>query len=418
MKLFTKYSRINVIATVIIFLIASAAFYFTLRIVFINQIDEDLKIEEKEIQTYVKEHNRLPESISVGDQLIQFEPSTKNITRRFTTETMVEPGNGDKEKFRQLVFGIRAANQWNKVTVSKSLEETENLTKSILIIAFTTILVILLASFIINRVVLKRIWKPFYQSLDTVKEFKIGNRKPLRLTSSDINEFQLMNETLEKITGRAQLEYLSLKTFSENASHEIQTPLAVIRSKLDLMIQDDCLTEKQSESLQATYNSVQKLTRLNQSLLLLAKIENNQFGETTVIDLKRRVEEKIADFHELWNAKELSVAEDLKSVTVEMNEQLLEILLNNLLSNSTKHNFNGGKISIKLDENYLMVANTSSTAALPPHLLYQRFTRLSKENESTGLGLSIIKQICENSGFEIDYEFNNEMHVFIITRKS
>ena len=412
MKLFAKYSRINVIATVIIFLIASSAFYFTLRLVFINQLDEDLKIEEKEIETYVKEHDRLPENISVNDQLIEYQPVAADTKRFFTTRQIVVPGNKDRERYRQLVFGITAANQSYQVTVSKSLEETENLTRSILIIAFTTILVILLVAFIINRVVLKRIWRPFYQSLDAVKEFKVGSSKSLQLSSSGIEEFQLMNTTLEKITHRAQVDYLALKTFSENASHEIQTPLSVIRSKLDLMIQDEQLTEKQSESLQAAYNSVQRLTRLNQSLLLLAKIENNQFHETKAIPLKKKIEEKITDFHELWAAQELTVQVELKEVMINMNEELLEILLNNLLSNATKHNFNGGTINITLDENQLAIANSSSIPELDPTVLYRRFAKAS--TGSNGLGLSIIKQICDNSKFEVDYRYKNEMHVFIV----
>jgi signal transduction histidine kinase len=417
MKLFAKYSRINVIATVVIFLIASIAFYFTLRLVFINQIDEDLKIEEKEIETYVREHDQLPESISVNDQLINYQPARGNTNRSFTTRRIIPPGDQDKEKFRQLVFGIKAADRWYQVTVSKSLEETENLTRSILIIAFTTILVILLVAFIINRVVLKRIWKPFYQSLDAVKEFKLGSSRPLQLSSTNIEEFQLMNTTLEKITNGAQVDYLALKTFSENASHEIQTPLSVIRSKLDLMIQDEHLTEKQSGSLQAAYNSVQRLTKLNQSLLLLARIENNQFHEKKLIHLKKKIEEKIADFHELWSAQELTVQTELEEVTISMNEELLEVLLNNLLSNATKHNFSGGKINITLNESYLAIANSSSVSELNSKTLYQRFAKASNGNESNGLGLSIIKQICDSSGFTINYEFSKDMHVFIIKWK-
>ena len=417
MKLFTKYSRINVIATVIIFLIACTAFYFTLRFVFINQIDEDLKIEEKEIETYVKEHDLLPEGISVNDQLIHFETTGENTPRRFTTRMIVAPGDHNREKFRQLIFGINAAHQWYRITVSKSLEETEDLTSSILIIAFTTILLILSASFIINRFILKKIWRPFYQSLHIAREFKIDSTKSVKLSPSDIDEFQLMNETLEKITSKAQLDYHSLKTFSENASHEIQTPLAVIRSKLDLIIQDEHLTEKQSESLQAAYNSVQKLTRLNQSLLLLVKIENNQFQEVTFIDFKKKMEEKIADFQEVWNGRRLTIKADLQVVLVSMNERLSEILLNNLLSNATKHNFDGGKINIQVAEDYLAVANTSRTVALNRSLLYQRFGKPSNANESTGLGLSIIKEICQASGFKVDYRFSNEMHVFVVRWK-
>lgn len=414
MKLFAKYSRINVLATVIIFLIASTAFYFTLRLVFINQIDEDLKIEEKEIDTYVKEHNRLPESISVQDQLISYEPVPAATGRFFTTQTITDSTDQGREKFRQLVFATRAAGQWYRVTVSKSLEETENLTRSILIIAFITILTILLVAVIINRVVLKRIWKPFYDSLETVKDFKIVGRQNLKLPASGIDEFQFMNQTLQKITNRAQVDYLSLKTFSENASHEIQTPLAVIRSRLDLMIQDENLTEKQSESLQAVYNSVQKLAKLNQSLLLLAKIENNQFHDKKQIDLKQKIEEKLADFHELWSARDLTVQTTLTPAILCMNEELLDVLLNNLLSNATRHNYKGGKIDIALNKNSLTIANSSQIPELNAMTLYQRFGKASNGSESNGLGLSIIKQICDTSGFTISYRFGSGMHTFII----
>jgi signal transduction histidine kinase len=415
MKLFAKYSRVNLMATVIIFLIASIAFYFTLRIVFINQIDEDLKIEEKEIETYVKEHNQLPESISVNDQLIHYQLTPVLIPSRFTTKQITSPGNHETEDYRQLVFGISASNKIYTITVSKSLEDAEGLTQSVLIIAFTTILVILLAAFIINRVVLKKIWEPFYKSLDVVREFKIGANLPLHLPSSNIDEFGLMNETLKKITSQAQLDYLSLKTFSENASHEIQTPLAVIRSKLDLLSQDEKLSEKQNESLQAAYNSVQKLTKLNQSLLLLAKIENKQFHELRSANLKEKIEEKIAEFHELWQVRNISVHADLTDIFISINEELLDILLNNLLANATRHNDNGGNISITLTNTCLSVCNSSQIPELDVKKLYQRFSKATSGSESTGLGLSIIKQICDQSALELKYSYENQLHVFVLS---
>jgi signal transduction histidine kinase len=417
MKLFAKYSRINLVSTVIIFLTACTAFYFTLNYVFIHQIDEDLKIEQGEIEAFVNEHNALPENISVKDQVIQYQPISGNKGKYFSTSLMTQRGEYEKKKFRHLVFTINAGQQWYQATVSKSLEETENLTRSILIIAFLTILAILFASFIINRVVLKKIWRPFYKSLNLVKEFKVGSDQRLLFPGSGIDEFQLMDATLQKITSQARKDYVSLKTFSENASHEIQTPLAVIRSKLDLMIQDENLTEKQSHLLQAAYNSVQKLTKLNQSLLLLAKIDNKQFEEIKSINLKKKIEEKIADFHELWMAKQLSVEQQLADAMIFINEQLLEVLLNNLISNATKHNINDGKIKITLSEKLLAITNTSHTAALNQQTLFQRFAKESNGNENNGLGLSIIKQICDTSGFVVQYEFTNEMHVFMIRWK-
>jgi signal transduction histidine kinase len=415
MKLFTKYSRINVMATVVIFLIATIAFYFTLRIVLVHQIDEDLKIEQREIEAYVKEHNQLPESISVNDQFIRYEFASTLVKRSFTTKQIISPGDHESEDYRVLVFGIATAGRLYAITVSKSLEDAEGLTQSIFIIAFTTILLILLAALIINRVILKRIWKPFYNSLEIVRGFKVGTNRPLNFPSSNIEEFRIMNETLQKITNQAQQDYLSLKTFSDNASHEIQTPLAVIRSKLDLLSQDENLTEKQSQSIQAAYNSVQKLARLNQSLLLLVKIENNQFHETTSVNLKEKLEEKIIDFKELWEVHQISTHVELTEVSIFMNKELVDILLNNLIGNATRHNCDGGSIDITLHKTYLSISNSSHLPELESSSLYQRFSKKTNVSETNGLGLSIIKQIGDNSGLEVKYQYLNRKHVFLVS---
>lgn len=414
MKLFTKYSRINVLATIAIFLIASAAYYFTLNYVLIHQIDEDLKIEERETTMYVKEHNRLPENISVRDQLVKYIPVKGPSKTYFTTISFPDPQEKNQEQFRQVSFTLKATNLWYQITISKSLEDTDDLLHSILLISSLTILVILIASFIINRVALKRLWRPFYQSLDAVKEFKISKEQALRFAPEEIEEFRFMNQTLERITHQAQLDYLSLKTFSENASHEIQTPLAIMRSKLDLMIQDENLTEQQSQTLQSAYNAIQKLTRLNQSLLLLAKIENNQFEEVQAIDLKTKIEEKINDFNELWQSRQIKITNLLYPVPVKMNNELADILLNNLLSNATKHNFSDGTIFIELAKDHFTVGNTSNEAALDEKKVFQRFYKPVQSNENNGLGLSIIQQICYASGFEIRYFFQSGVHSFRI----
>jgi signal transduction histidine kinase len=226
-----------------------------------------------------------------------------------------------------------------------------------------------------------------------------------------------MNETLRNATHQAQYDYAVLKEFTENAAHELQTPLAVIRSKLDLMIQDEELSESHTHTLLTTYKAIDKLSRLNQSLLLLAKIENKQYDETQAVDLKKKLEEKIEEFEELWASQELKVSSHLKSIQRTMNPELAEILLNNLLSNATRHNFPGGQIRIKLTEQSLIVANTSPHSELDHSRLFTRFYKPAPHNENNGLGLSIIKQICEVSGFQISYSRKDQMHEFKILWK-
>jgi signal transduction histidine kinase len=416
MKLFTKYSRINLLATIIIFLLSSIAFYFAIRYILINQVDEDLRIEEHEIETYVSEHNTLPEPIPVKDQKINYALANHNFQKKkFETIKGVSSETQRQDSYRTLQFGIGVNNNTYVVTVAKSLEATNDLTFSILLISSSTILLILVVSFIINRILLKRLWKPFYNSLSIIRNFRVDKKQTLDFSTTTIDEFSFMNKTLKNATDEARKEYLLLKEFTENASHEMQTPLAIIRSKLDLLIQDENLTEEQSKTMQSTYNAVEKLSKLNQSLLLLAKIENHQFAETTSIDLKQKITEKLDAFHELWQNQNISVSSILEDATVQINSELADILLNNLLSNATRHNFPNGFINIILKARKLEISNSSSERELNSEQMFLRFFSQDKKSKYNGLGLSIIKQICQVSGFSISYSYEKDQHHFVLS---
>jgi len=412
MKLFTKYTRVNLLATIIIFLLSVVAFYFAIRFIVIDQVDSDLRIEEREIETYVKEHNALPEPIPVKDQKISYSPSGDHShKKRFTTIAI----KGERDSYRILQFGITVNEKNYMATVAKSLEGTDDLANSILLISLATILLIMGASLIINRVLLKRLWQPFYNSLDVLRNFRVDKKQSLDFPSTQIDEFTFMNQTIQKTTNQAQQEYSLLKEFTENASHEMQTPLAIIRSKLDLLIQDENLSEGQSKTMQSAYSAIEKLSRLNHSLLLLAKIENNQFAETTNINLKQKLEEKLDAFHELWQNQNISVSSSLGDATVSLNNELTDILLNNLLSNATRHNFSNGSIKIVLKEKTLEISNSSKEKELNSKQMFLRFFSQDKKSRYNGLGLSIIKQICDVSGFTIRYLFTGNEHRFVLS---
>ena len=413
MKLLAKYSRINLFVTILIFLVSSAAYYFLLNYILVQQVDDDLKIEEQEINAYAKKYSRLPESMPVNDQVISYIPVISVFNgRSFFTGNISQ--KNEKGPYRQLSFGITSAGRNYRVNVAKSLKDTEALIQSILLITFLTILTILIASFIINRLVIQKIWQPFYTTLKRVENFKLAKKEKFYFEKNSIEEFNLMNQTIEKLINRAQLDYLSLKTFSENASHEIQTPLAVIRAKLDILVQDEDLTEKQSKALQSSYTAVEKLARLNQSLLLLTKIENDQFADRQLLDMKQSLEDKVTEFHELWQSQVITVHASLETKLLSVNGELLDILLNNLLSNASKYNYEGGNIHIELTNNHLQIANTSHHPPLEQDRVFQRFYKTSNNNYQNGLGLSIIKQICDDAGFNIAYCFNNDQHQFVI----
>jgi signal transduction histidine kinase len=416
MKLFTRYSRINLLSTLLIFGLASVAFFFSLQYVLINDVDDDLEIEQHEIELSVARNGRLPEVLPVKDQEISYQQVGEGpMKRKFSTVYRKDEEDDDNDRWRQLIFSIRVDGQWYEATVLKSLEATSAMTRSILIIAGSTILLMLIVTLLINRLVFRRLWKPFYNTLDVLGRFKLGQHQTVAFPPSDVDEFQLMNTTLQQSMNKAEQDYQVLKEFTENASHELQTPMAIIRSKLDLLVQDEQLSRQQSEAVQSANDAIQRMAKLNQSLLLLSKIENHQFNDITPVNMKARVEDKIGQLQELWQNKEITNTVSTADATVAMNSELADILLNNLFSNAIRHTPIGGQLLVNLETTQLTIRNTAANGALDESRLFNRFYKGGQSSDQHGLGLSIVKQICDVSGFGITYHFAGQLHQFTIT---
>jgi signal transduction histidine kinase len=394
------------------------AFSLLLRYVIIRQIDEDLKIEKNEITTYVNRFKHLPSVVEVHDQYITYQPvisSDKQAERIFTQEVLNKQEH-EKELRRTIEFNIEAAGDWYLVSVSKSLEGTDKLIQVIIAITVSIILLILIATFVTNRIVLRKLWKPFYGTLHRLQQFDLSKPGKINFDATGIDEFQYLNSILDEALTKAKKDYQSLKEFTENASHELQTPLAVIQSKLDILIQNEKLSETESKTIQGAYDAVQHLKKINQSLLLLTKIENNQFSEKATIDISQQLQKKINQFSELWKAKNIEPQINLQPATLNINMQLADILLNNLLGNATRHNFQNGNIIIHLQPKNLTVVNSGPENAIDEKILFSRFSKANHSGESFGLGLSIIKQICDTSNFICSYSFQQpNMHAFAVT---
>ncbi len=414
MKLFTAYNRINLISTVVIFLLASTAFSFLLRYVLVDQVDENLKIEQREIQTFIDKYHHLPEVIPVKDQEIKYTPVAQSMgKRKFQTVQLFDAPEKENNYYREILFTVMAAGQWYQVIVGKSMEGTDDMAQSIITITLATLLLILLTSLVINRMVLRKLWQPFYHTLSVLRKFELGKMEQPDFPATRIEEFTVMNDTLRYTTAKAQADYRFLKEFTENASHELQTPLAIIQSKLDLLIQDEHLSEPQSRVVQSVYVALQKMARLNQSLLLLTKIENGQYEERSIIDLPQRATEKIMQCEELMRGKNLSVTKDIhEPATLSINPLLADILLNNLFSNAIKYTAPGGVIAVTVRQGLFEISNTAGGAALDPQQLFRRFGKPGHETDGIGLGLAIVKQISDFSGIPVQYYYQNGYHRF------
>lgn len=414
MKLFTKYSRVNIVASILALLLGSIGYYFVIRSVLLHQLDDTLKIEEAEILNFVKTRDRLPEPANYRDQKIEFLPAQEPVPRKFINTTRQDQHHHKDRFYRELLFPVTAGGQLYTASVSMSEEEAEDLLKWIMLVTAAMILLLLGTLFLANRLLLRRIWQPFYNTLESIRQFNLSSRMPLPARDSGIEEFRSLDSAVAQMTGKILNDYEMLKNFTDNASHEMQTPLAIINSKLDLLIQDQDLGEQHLRQLQAMYDAVGRLSKLNQSLLLLTKIENNQFVHTDPVALPALIDKKLGQFEDLIKTRHLTVrTDDLlpPDGSFRMNAYLADILLNNLLINAIRHNQDKGQLEIRWQKDALLISNTGPELSFDPATIFDRFTK-SSHSEGTGLGLAIVKQICDNYGLPLSYTCNNNWHTF------
>lgn len=276
-------------------------------------------------------------------------------------------------------------------------------------------LLLIVGFVLINRRISKRLWQPFYNSLAKIKSFNLDKQQTVVFEETDIDEFSELNQSLNKLIAGNIAVYNQQKEFADNASHELQTPLAIIQSKLDLLLQSKLLTNEQYELIEDANKALSRVARINKNLLLLTKIENSQFMDKEVIDLSGLLESTLVLFSNFSDDKDLVLEIDIPpGITVEGNKILVEILLNNLITNAIRYTANNDSISIVLSDRKLSVAN-SGTTALQHEQLFKRFgTTTSSITRGTGLGLSLVKQICQRYGWEVDYDFRNMRHTFSV----
>lgn len=414
MKLFATYNRVNLVTTVIVILITGIIYYQAISLILTNQLNKDLEVEEQEILDFVKLNHQLPQVFDTKDQQIIFTKTQKiPVKRSFITTNYHNKKEQENEPGRGLITSVEVNRNWYKVLIAESTVETEDLIKIIFIITIGIILLLIVILFFINRFILNRLWQPFYVILSQISSFKITGQKETQKPKTNIDEFNQLNEAVETMSGRVREEYQELKKFTENAAHELLTPIAVINSKLDTLIQTDNFSIRQSELLNDLYGTVSRLKRLNKAMLLLVKIENGLIEDEHVINLKEMVAEQLASFKELFLDKGLEVTCELGNKEIRANNYLIEVLLNNLIGNAIRHNFSGGEIKLTLNENSLTVQNTGKNLALNDKEIFRRFNK-SSESEGSGLGLTIAKQICENYRYPFSYTFCPPFHTFKI----
>jgi len=418
MKLLTKINRRFLIVSTILLAVCCVLLFYLMRAVIYADVDENLRDEQTQVTERFDRSGQLPAEQNLKTNRVHVAlTDAKEMIVPSMRDTMVYDSlESEFIPLRQLSFILAKGNEKYSVTLSHSMLETDDLVSTLLIFTAIFIVALFVILYFINRNFSKNIWLPFNDTLEKLRSFDLTGQNKISFSHTGINEFEELNESLNKMTEKMYSDYSRLKEFTEDASHEIQTPLSIIRSKIEMLIQSENLNETQINSIQKINEAASKLSRLNSALLTLTKIGNQQFSDEQEIHLVSFIRKKIELLEEIIQQKKISVTvEGDENVVLKMSASLADLLFDNLIGNAIKHNMENGSIKIFIEPHYFSIANTGKPLIVSPEKLFERFAKSDKSSESLGLGLAIVKQISESCGFKLNYSMKDDLHTLALS---
>jgi signal transduction histidine kinase len=387
MKLLTKTSLNFISASVIFFLLGSVAMYFSVR----NIIAEDLQnrlLQQQKDFFYNADQNNLTD---LSSKLVFIKITDKEIIYSFSDTVL---------------------------SILKNQSQSDSLIKKIVIMNVGFAMLFFLIMFFVNRHSIKSALSVFYSTIRKLEDFELSKLQTLTLETAEVQEIKKLNEVFEKMATQIYNDFEAQKEYTENVSHELQTPLAIISYKADELMQADNLSKEQLEQLGLLLETTNRLSKINQALIFLTKIDNRFYTQGSSFSLNDLIKVKLQIFETAIQEKNLKLELDLLDITqIYMNPYLAETLIINLIKNAIIHNSNGGLLRIHLSNNILSISNSGSPLSFPEKDIFKRFSRSENSKNNLGIGLSIVHRICELYTFKITYTYASVHQFKIIFKK-
>lgn len=407
MRLFHVIRKYLLLTLFSIMILGGVSIFFIFKI-FIHQSTDQILYEYK---------TRIENYVALNDTMIEFTTSViqpQRVEQRIINPTdnyplgikdtlLYNENSGAFLPYRQLYFTIEYKNRLHLVNVNQQTFEFGDLLYVLIGSILALFLLFFVFTYLVDFYLKKKVWSPFNDTLEKLDDYDLEIGRNLSLTNSGIKEFDKLNEVVNKMVGKINSDYENTKNFSEDISHEMQTPLAIIKSRIDIIRQQHTLDKDSIVSLSVISNAVSRLSNLNKSLLLLTKIRNDQFQDIVKVNVKQVITDFLENIEELIEAKAITVDIACDDLFIDMDLTLSDILISNLLVNAIRHNTNEGFVKIQLSDDKLIIENS----CLPQENKENLFDRMvnNKSKDSIGLGLNLVKSICDKNGFGVSYSF-------------
>ncbi len=384
-------------------IIGSLFSIFMIEYIAYEETDEFLAYEMERLVEHHSMHNDLPNFNNVAEIL----EDVKYAYPFYKDTLILETGDNEMVPFRELWFSIDHNGRDFTIVLRHLLLGRDDIVEGTLLIISGLMVLIALFLFITLNQVSEKIWAPFYDTLNKLTNYNLSNSPPV-FDKTNIDEFNTLNLTLKTLLKKISDDYRHNREFNENASHELQTHLAIIRANTEKLLntQDENIVEK--EELGKIYSAATHLSGVQKSLLLLSRINNREFSNPVDLDVKVVVSEAINTFSEAISLREIRLKTNLSKCILSMDAGLADILFNNLIKNAVKHNIKNGVMEVILTSGHLQISNSGMPFKGDPQTLLQRFSKGTDGN--IGIGLAIVKEICDLYGFVLEYKIENTIH--------
>jgi signal transduction histidine kinase len=346
------------------------------------------------------------------------EPVTKDtpLYGPIFSDTLVQHAHfGKMENQIKLESVVEIAGQRYHIIQFDLIVESEDIIASVTKSMLITFLILLFSTVLIALFISYYMLAPFRILLTKIKNFSITDKEPIQFTISKVKEFNKINHFLLDMTSKIISDYQLLKEFTENTSHEFQTPIAIIQGKLENMLEENNLSQSQMNSLIEIQSTLSRLSKMTTSLSLLTKIDNHEFNNTEKLNLSEILGALLKEYEELLILKKITLSIDLaKDIEISGDRVLVQIMLTNLITNAIRHNIESGKINLTLSSNTFVIWNSGLPTDVNPLDLFNRFEKSNQHINSLGLGLSIVKKIVENYNYNISYQVEEDRHILTL----
>lgn len=421
MKLQNKIGILNIALSLVFLLIAGVVLYVVTNNLVYREMDEHMEGHRRDIVAQLHEEHigidHLEDFRPSGSvEWLEIEPVDSDTLsanyQQFSTIRFSTPSQADSSTFRRYRSVIQIDDHPFMLTLFEEITGWQEISFTIMITMFGMLVFWVALMYAGNHLAFRRLLSPFYATVRKLPTLRGPRSFTTRFHTTGTDEIDQLHKALNHMLRQLKTLFEEQKEFLQNASHELLTPLAIIRQKTDKLLKNNRLDEPSFRALTQIQETVMRMSRLSNTLLLISKIESNQFELDQEIVIPSLLDNLRRELHDFIEAKSLDFKTSVPDhMQITGNRELVYALLFNLVQNAIKFTPDGKAIEVTgrpLKEGWELKIRDQGVG-IPKEKLKHIFKRFKKTyeswDESPGLGLSIVKSICELHDF--DYHINS-----------